>query len=212
MSAWRLYVIGACVLMVAGIAITFLGDKGHFVRWLAMHRTPLADYYFYYVTKLGEEHGFIIIGLLLWLQSWRRMIVIPLLGGLVTLVTYLLKEWFQHERPFLYLERIGWEGPVGVLDYQVLSGHASFPSGHSMAAWALFTLTAAMIRKPWVSVVCLLLAASVSLSRVYLVAHFLRDVIAGAAFGFALGYALYYIFDNMMKKRELRQTFPPKDA
>ena len=73
------------------------------------------------------------------------------------IVTYLLKEWFQHERPFLYLERTGWEGPLGVLDYQVLSGHASFPSGHSMAAWALFTMTAALIRKPWVSFVCLFL-------------------------------------------------------
>ena len=212
MSAWRIYVIGAFVFMAAGIGITFLGDKGHFVRWLALHRTPFADYYFYHVTKLGEEYGFIIIGILLWLKSWRRMIVIPLLGGLVTVVTYLLKEWFQHERPFLYLERTGWEGPLGVLDYQVLSGHASFPSGHSMAAWALFTLTAALIRKPWVSFVCLFLAASVSLSRVYLIAHFLRDTIAGAAVGFALGYALYYFFDNIMKKRELSQTFAQKET
>ncbi|MDZ4749067.1 MAG: phosphatase PAP2 family protein [Saprospiraceae bacterium] len=212
MSAWRMYVIGAFVLMAAGIALTFLGDKGYFVRWLALHRTPFADYYFYHVTKLGEEYGFIVIGLLLWLQSWRRMIVIPLLGGLVTVVTFLLKEWFQHERPFLYLERIGWDGPVGVLDYQVLSGHASFPSGHSMAAWALFTLTAALIRKPWVSFVCLFFAISVSLSRVYLVAHFLRDVIAGAAVGFALGYTLYYIYDKIMKKRELSQTFTRNEA
>ena len=100
MSAWRIYVIGAFVFMAAGIGITFLGDKGHFVRWLALHRTPIADYYFYHVTKLGEEYGFIIIGVLLWLKSWRRMIVIPILGGVVTFVTYLLKEWFQHERPF----------------------------------------------------------------------------------------------------------------
>ena len=53
MSAWRIYVIGAFVFMAAGVAISFLGDKGHFVRWLALHRTPLADYYFYHVTKLG---------------------------------------------------------------------------------------------------------------------------------------------------------------
>ena len=136
MSAWRIYVIGAFVFMAAGIGITFLGDKGHFVRWLALHRTPIADYYFYHVTKLGEEYGFIIIGVLLWLKSWRRMIVIPILGGVVTFVTYLLKEWFQHERPFLYLERTGWEGPLGVLDYQVLSGHASFPSCHPPPAGA----------------------------------------------------------------------------
>jgi membrane-associated phospholipid phosphatase len=208
MRAWRIFVIGAFVLISAGISITFLGDKGHFLKWLSGHRTPVLDHYFYHVTKLGEEAGYFIIGIILWLRSWRKMLMIAVLGGIVTIASYILKEFFEQERPSIYLKRIGWNGPMDVLDYQLLSGHASFPSGHSMAAWALFTLTAALIRKTWVSFLCLFLAVSVSISRVYLMAHFLRDVIAGAAVGFALGFAMFMIYDNWMKKNKLLQEFP----
>jgi membrane-associated phospholipid phosphatase len=134
------------------------------------------------------------------------MIVIPLLGILVTLMSYALKKYFHLERPSLYLKRTGWEGPMGVLDYQVLSGYASFPSGHSLAAWALFTLTAAMIRKTWVSILCLFLAASVAISRVYLMAHFLRDVIGGAAIGFVMGYAIYWAYDKWLINNKIESS------
>jgi len=209
MKAWKVFVAGSIFIMLAGISLTFAGDKGHLVKWFAMHRSPFADHYFYYVTMLGEEISFVIIGLLLWLWSWRKMIFIPILGGVVSLLTYLLKEFFQHERPRIYLDRTGWNGPMAVLDYYILSGHASFPSGHSFAAWALFTFIAAIIRKTWVSVICLLFAASVSISRVYLMAHFLRDVLAGAAIGFTLGFITYYFYDKWMKQRELVATFDP---
>jgi membrane-associated phospholipid phosphatase len=211
MKAWKVFVFGSLFFIASGIALTFVGDKGYFLKWLATSRTPLADQYFYHVTKLGEEIGFVIIGILLWLRSWRKMIFIPLLGGAVTILTYVLKKIFQHERPRLYLERTGWDGPLAVLDYSLLSGHSSFPSGHSMAAWALFTFIAAMIRKTWVSVVCLILAASVSISRVYLMAHFLRDVLAGAALGFALGYITWYFFDKWVGERQLTSNLEPRN-
>ena len=207
MMAWRFFVVGTFVLICIGISLTFFGDKGHFLTWLSGHRNIALDYYFYYVTKLGEEAGYFIIGIILWLRSWRKMLMVGLLGGIVTVASYLMKQFFEQERPSLYLKRIGWDGPMDVLDYQLLSGHASFPSGHSMAAWALFTLTAALIRKTWVSVLCLFLAASVSISRVYLMAHFLRDVIAGAAVGFSLGFIIYVVYDNWMKKNKLVQEF-----
>lgn len=207
MRAWRDFIIGTFVLISIGISLTFLGDKGHLLTWLSGHRNTVMDYYFYYITKLGEEIGYFIIGIILWFRSWRKTLMVALLGGIVTIASYLLKQFFEQERPSLYLKRIGWDGPLDVLDYQLLSGHASFPSGHSMAAWALFTLTAALIRKSWVSALCLFFAASVSISRVYLMAHFLRDVIAGAAVGFSLGFAMFIIYDNWMKKNKLVQEF-----
>lgn len=139
------------------------------------------------------------------------MLVIPLLGGIVMLVSYLLKNLFSEERPLLYLRRIGWDGPMAVLDYQLLQPRRVSHQVNLLAAWALFTLIAAMIRKTWVSLVCLFLAISVSLSRVYLMAHFLRDVIGGAAIGFALGAAIYFLYDKWMNKNQLEQTFPAQE-
>ena len=122
------------------------------------------------------------------------MLTVPILGLVVSLTSYLLKLFFQHERPSLYLERIGWEGSMSILGYPVIGGYHSFPSGHSMAAWAIFTLMAAHIKKTWFSLLCLFFAVSVSISRVYLVVHFLQDVVAGAMIGFSLGYGVYYFY------------------
>jgi len=38
-------------------------------------------------------------------------------------------------------------------------------------------------------------------------AHFLRDVVAGAAIGFSLGVIMYMLYDNWMKKKKLLAEF-----
>ena len=128
------------------------------------------------------------------------MAPVPVLGLVVAIVSYLLKIYFRHERPSVYLEKMKWDGDMAVLDYHVLGGDNSFPSGHSMAAWAIFTLAAMLIHRSWFSIVALFLAASVSISRVYLMAHFLQDVVAGAAIGFLLGFGVYYGYSRWVKK------------
>jgi membrane-associated phospholipid phosphatase len=200
MKAFYVYVIGAVILMIIGLVASMMSEKAFFLLWLSERRNLFADYYFYYLTKLGESYGFILFGLFLLTQSWKKMLPVPVLGGIVMLTSYLLKQFFQHERPSLYLKRIEWEGTISVLGYPTLGGYHSFPSGHSMAAWALFTLIAFMIRKTWVSIICLFLAVSVSVSRVYLFAHFLQDVAAGAMIGFSLGYGVYYFYSRWMRK------------
>lgn len=200
MKAFYVYVTGSVILMITSLFASLFNEKAEFLIWLFKWRNPVADYYFYYITTLGESHGFIFFGVLLLFQGWRKMLPIPILGITVMIVSYLLKQFFQHERPSVYLEKTNWEGTISVLGYHVLGGYHSFPSGHSMAAWALFTLMAAIIKKTWFSLLCLFLAVSVSLSRIYLMAHFLQDVVAGAMVGFALGYGAYYFYDRSQKK------------
>jgi len=83
----------------------------------------------------------------------------------------------------------------------MLIGHTSFPSGHSMAAWSLFSLVAMMYRKAWVSALCIFLAVSVSISRIYLMAHFLEDVVFGASIGCLMGYGMYHVYLLWMKRK-----------
>ena len=206
MRSFYVFVTGAVIMMIIGLFASLFSEKAHFLLWLFEWRYPAADYYFYYITKLGEEHGFIFFGILLWISSWKKMLPVPILGIIVTVVSYVLKLFFQHERPSLYLQKINWEGAISVLGYHTISGYHSFPSGHSMAAWALFTLMAAMIKRTWFSILALFLAASVSISRIYLVTHFLQDVVAGAMVGFSLGYGVYYLYDRWQKKN---QNLPP---
>jgi len=196
----RQYLYVALAIVAVGVLISVTGDKGDFLMWLARHRHPAWDHYFYYVTQLGEPIGFVVIGLWLWWSSWRKMIFVPILGGAATLVAYLLKRFFEHERPVLFLNRIGWDGPMNVLDYHMHTGHKSFPSGHSMAAWALFGYLALVGNRPWLNALCLVLAVSVSVSRVYLMVHFLQDVVAGSAIGLALAVGAWYLHERWSER------------
>src|SRR5574337_224642 len=66
------------------------------------------------------------------------------------------------------------------------AGFISFPSGHSITAFALaFVLARAYPRYAWLFYG---LAGLVALSRVYLVKHFPSDVVAGAAVGMLSGW------------------------
>jgi|SRR3989338_1927301 len=75
--------------------------------------------------------------------------------------------------------------PIPV-SYPILSAlNYSFPSMHSMVAFALFPFLAIYLPKQryfWVVFVLL-----VAFSRIYFGFHFLSDVVFGALFGFAIG-------------------------
>jgi undecaprenyl-diphosphatase len=63
----------------------------------------------------------------------------------------------------------------------------SFPSGHSLNAFAVGTVIS--LAFPLLAPVAFLVAASVSASRVFLGLHFVTDVVVGAARGAAVGAA-----------------------
>ena len=202
MRSFYVYASGAAILIIIGLIASLFNHKAHFLIWLIEWRYPLADHFFYYVTLLGEEHAFVFFGILLWIRSWKKMLAIPILGLIVMLVSFLLKQFFKHERPSVYLDSINWDGAGAVLGYHMIGGYQSFPSGHAMAAWAIFTFMAAYVNKTWFSILSLVLAVAASLSRVYLMAHFLQDVVVGAMVGFSLGYGVYYLHVRWLRKNE----------
>ncbi|HWN98894.1 MAG TPA: phosphatase PAP2 family protein [Blastocatellia bacterium] len=73
-----------------------------------------------------------------------------------------------------------------------LDGGNSFPSGHSMAVWAVATVIALEYRKHrWVPVTAYGIAALVSVSRFTGSHHFLSDVLVGSAIGFGTARYVY---------------------
>ena len=69
-----------------------------------------------------------------------------------------------------------------------LPGDPSFPSGHAATAFAAAGVVA--LRYPALRLPLLGLAALIALSRVYLGVHYPLDVIAGAALGLAVAWAV----------------------
>ena len=73
-------------------------------------------------------------------------------------------------------------GPLGQ------RGYASFPSGHTTAAFAVASSVSYIYRdKPWVPVLAYGLAGLAGLSRVHDQKHWGSDIIMGAFFGWAIG-------------------------
>jgi undecaprenyl-diphosphatase len=68
----------------------------------------------------------------------------------------------------------------------------SFPSGHSMSAFAI--VTPLCIFYPELQGVLLVLSLSIAVSRVVLGMHFVSDVVAGSLLGAAIGYSSYLLF------------------
>lgn len=68
-----------------------------------------------------------------------------------------------------------------------LRGGGSFPSGHTIAAFAIATVIAHRYRTHrWVPYACYGLATAVGFSRLSLSAHFVSDVFMGAALGYSI--------------------------
>ncbi len=67
----------------------------------------------------------------------------------------------------------------------------SFPSGHSIMAFAFVTPLA--LSYPWLRLVLLVCAASVAVSRIVLGMHFLSDVVAGSLLGAGIGYSAFLL-------------------
>lgn len=185
---------------VAGAAGLLLFDQGALVLFFSGHRSAWGDLFFRGVTNLGEGYFFLIGLVLLLFLRYRYAAVLPLLGLSVTLVSYLSKEIFSHPRPWAYFrEHQLLDQLVPVAGVHIHDGPTSFPSGHTMAAFALYFFLALCLRRRKASgaVVFFAIALAVGISRVYLVQHFFKDIYFGAFLGAGLAVFWFWMAQRL---------------
>ena len=142
------------------------------------------------VTVLGSSLAVVILTTLIFMFSKKNrkylsVLWITLIIGY--LLTSLLKTLTARERPeSLLIEETGF----------------SFPSGHSVAVFAPFII----IKKhfPKLKLYWIILAAIVLFSRLYLGAHYLSDVIAGALIGYLVGDLVIMASDKLKISKFLK--------
>lgn len=182
-----------CWLIAAWLLVDLA--PGADLIWFNSWKGSWVDYLFIYGTKLGEEHPYILATIICYF--WRRgdALWIPLTGVVVTLASFAGKQIFREPRPGAYAAEPWFADQIILVDgIRPLTGLTSFPSGHTMSAFALicFLIYLFPLKKIWVYPL-LLLAILVGLSRLYLVMHFLRDVITGSMIGVGIGFTLAVI-------------------
>jgi membrane-associated phospholipid phosphatase len=151
--------------------------------WFVEHRTPGWTDFFFTVTSLGSRAllGVVGSGLVVALALLRRWgaalaLTTSVLGGI--LLSQSLKLIFRRPRPPLaerLTENVGY----------------AFPSGHTIAGFAFFVTLALLAAshapgralRLFLPTYALVVGTLVAISRLYLGAHFLSDVVGGALVG-----------------------------
>lgn len=139
------------------------------------------DQSMWFVTQLGNMLAAFIVAFLLFILNYRRLAVEIIFGTLTLwLVVEMVKVLVDRDRPFLTLETarvIGWREKGD-----------SFPSGHTSQIFFLTTLLIQYYQPGLAGMVGLYaVAVLVGFTRIYVGAHYPRDVIAGMVLGSVWG-------------------------
>jgi membrane-associated phospholipid phosphatase len=132
-------------------------------------------------TQLGNMLAAFIAAFILLILSYRRLAIEVIFGTLTLwLLVEMIKALSDRDRPFLTLDKtrvIGW-----------LEKGDSFPSGHTTQVFFLTTLFIHYFQFGVVVTAALYtIAALVGFTRIYVGAHYPRDVIAGVVLGSVWG-------------------------
>jgi undecaprenyl-diphosphatase len=170
-------------IVIAAIAITvaFYFD-GTVCDFITQHQDPMMRNFMRNVSLYGDWPSHLGLGLVLLGIAWRRhskkwmriflaMLVAMTIAGIAGSV---IKRTIPRARPSVKSE-LRWGGPRFSTKY-----HA-FPSGHVAASTAFFSVLIFARRR--VGLACLPIPILIGLSRMYLGAHYLSDVVCAAVLG-----------------------------
>ena len=135
-------------------------------------RSPALDAVLQLITRLGEETVFMVVAIVVfWCVSKKGGYYLLSVGFLGTVANQWLKIAFRIPRPWVLDPNF----QIVESAREAATGY-SFPSGHTQSAVGTFGGVARMTKTKWLRWVCILLAAGVSFSRMYLGVHTPLDV------------------------------------
>jgi undecaprenyl-diphosphatase len=181
-------------IVIAAIAIVIAFHFDDTVRdFIAQHQNPMMRNFMRNISFFGDWPSHVALGLLLLGIAWRRhskkwmriflsMLVAMAITGVAGTV---IKRTIPRARPSVKSE-LRWGGPRFSTKY-----HA-FPSGHVLASTAFFGVLIFARRR--VGFACLPIPILIGLSRMYLGAHYLSDVVCAAVLGMLCALLVTYFF------------------
>lgn len=199
-SFWRenlSYLIGFLILWLMGCyALFFIFNKGEFIVFFSNNRSESLNQFFRLGSIIGEGYVYVLAVIVFLFIQYAKSLAIIINSIFVLAFSGSLKWYFEHERPVRYFTDL-LKQPDMVTYVEGVKMHdgwtTSFPSGHTTSAFAFYSLLAFFIPNRSLKLLCLLAAAVVGISRIYLVQHFLKDVVAGSLLGFLIALGVYWL-------------------
>ena len=191
------FFVGFFLFLIVGFILLVNFPKGGIVLFFNDHRSPGIDLFFRYSTRFGEALPYLIAIVYFLFVRFRYAILMPIVGLSVSIVSLITKMFFDHNRPSLYFKELGIFDQINLVEGIQLWERHSFPSGHTMSAFAVYAILAFLIGgKKTFGVAMLILAVLVGISRMYLVQHFMQDVYLGSILGVLIAMSIYVFQDR----------------
>jgi membrane-associated phospholipid phosphatase len=151
-----------------------------------------------YFTLLGEWQLWVISTLVLCLKDMRIAKIIGFCGLFVMFSSFTAKEIAKRPRPMRWLElQQSMRSIRQVEGVHLHTAYTSFPSGHTTSGVTITLLLSVLFAgrmHRWIGLLLAAIAVLVAVSRVFLVQHFLSDIVAGTALGLGIGLLCYAFF------------------
>lgn len=178
--------------------------KGDAVIWMNQNYSELPNYFFKYITYLGDGIIFVPIILIALFIRYEIAITTAITGILLGIIIGVLKrQAFSHlSRPRTFFKDTY---ELNFVDGVDVYGHFTFPSGHTATAAAMALLLALYIKKPIATATLASLAILVGISRVYLAQHFWVDITYGFLTGMAVTFLSRWLSSGWLKNRAWAQ-------
>jgi len=198
------WLIGIAIAALA-IALGFYFDDT--VRdFMAEHQTPALRSFMRYVSLFGDWPSHVAFGLLLlaiaWIRDskkWTRIFLAMLIAMSLAGVTgHVIKRTIPRPRPSVHTD-MRWGGP------RFSSKYHSFPSGHVDASTAFFCTLFLANRR--IGLACFPIPILIGLSRMYLGAHYLSDVVCAAVLGISCAlFVAHFLFRQIDDQQALMKN------
>lgn len=187
-------------ILVCGIFLWVSGGKE--LAQLSFHRALYTDtghLLMSMITTWGEGLLFSLF-IIAFVFDRRWKMVFPLLTGaaLSALLVALLKRvvFAPSPRPLSVLDK----GALLMTDVSDIPLQFAFPSGHTTTAFVLFTILALFTSRKVIQLTLSICAIMVALSRVYLMAHWFTDIMAGTVLGVAIAFISVWLWKGYKQK------------
>jgi membrane-associated phospholipid phosphatase len=201
---FRMAILFSLILALLLAVFVFINGKDQSFLMINGRYSTKADYFFNYVTFLGD--GLIWVPIFLYVLIFKRDFFVAVLAALIicTVLTHFGKRviFVNEPRPLRLLEDMARAVPL-------MKGRDSyvnsFPSGHTSTAFTFALLLPYLVRRKFAVFVFPLIAFLVGYSRVYLAQHFATDVVAGIVVGIVSSYLALVIHDRYQKKKKQKE-------
>lgn len=186
------------LFLIASVFVFFETKIGLHLEINSYH-SGFFDLFFKYLTHLGDGIMFGALVVIFFFINKKASLVFAITGIATLLVTHFFKRivFKGVPRP---VELIGKDN-LHLVEGVKMAHWNSFPSGHTIAAFAIATILIYRTRNFYLQFLYFGLAVLAGFSRVYLSQHFVEDILAGSALGIFTALVSMKVIDLFNKKR-----------